>query len=288
MITRYKVAALFANNVHLMVNYSPANYFYIMSLTVLFHKENGVGFITLNRPEKYNSFNRDMSMALQEYLDDCERDEEIRCIYITGSGKGFCAGQDLAEASDPSNVDFERIVREHYNPVIRRFRNIEKPVIAAVNGVAAGAGANLALACDIVLATTSASFIQAFSKIGLIPDSAGTFFLPRLIGMQRAAALMMTADKVTGEEAAAMGMVYKCFPDERFEAESKKMAFYLAQMPTKGIGLTKRLLNHTYDNTLEEQLEMEKDIQVQAGQTEDFKEGVLAFLEKRKPAFKGK
>jgi len=271
-----------------MVIYSRANYFYVMSVTVLFHKENGVGFITLNRPEKYNSFNRDMSLALQEYLDDCERDEEIRCVYITGAGKGFCAGQDLSEASDPSNVDFERIVREHYNPVIRRFRNIEKPIIAAVNGVAAGAGANLALACDIVLATASASFIQAFSKIGLIPDSAGTFFLPRLIGMQRAAALMITADKVMGEEAAAMGMVYKCYPDESFEAESKKLALNLAQMPTKGIGLTKRLLNHTYNNTLEEQLEMEKNIQVEAGHTEDFKEGVLAFLEKRKPIFKGK
>ena len=271
-----------------MVNYSPANYFYIMSVTVLFHKENGVGYITLNRPEKYNSFNRDMSMGLQEYLDDCERDDEIRCIYITGAGKGFCAGQDLAEASDPSNVDFERIVREHYNPVIRRFRNIEKPVIAAVNGVAAGAGANLALACDIVVASASASFIQAFSKIGLIPDSAGTFFLPRLIGMQRAAALMMTADKVMGDDAAAMGMIYKCFPDDNFEAESKKMAVYLAQMPTRGIGLTKRLLNQTYNNTLEEQLEMEKSIQMEAGQTEDFREGVLAFLEKRKPVFKGK
>lgn len=259
-----------------------------MSVTVLFHKENGVGFITLNRPDKYNSFNRDMSMCLQEHLDDCERDDEIRCIYITGAGKGFCAGQDLAEASDPSSVDFEKIVREHYNPVIRRFRHIEKPIVAAVNGVAAGAGANIALACDIVVAAASASFIQAFSKIGLIPDSAGTFFLPRLIGMQRAAALMMTADKVMAEEAAAMGMIYKSYPDEAFEAESKKMAFYLAQIPTKGIGLTKRLLNHTFDNTLEEQLEMEKDIQVQAGQTEDFKEGVLSFLEKRKPEFKGK
>src|ERR1044072_1061445 len=156
-----------------------------MSTTVLFKKADGVAYITLNRPEKYNSVNREMAMALQEYLDDCERDDEVRCIYVTGAGKGFCAGQDLAEASDPKNVDFEKIVREHYNPVIRRFRHIEKPVVAAVNGVAAGAGANLALACDIVVATASASFIQAFIKLGLIPDSAGTFFLPRLVGMQR-------------------------------------------------------------------------------------------------------
>ena len=256
--------------------------------TVLLQKENGVGYLTLNRPDKYNSYNREMALALQGYLDDCEKDEAIRCIYITGAGKGFCSGQDLSEAMNPTPEEFERMVREHYNATILRIRKIEKPVIAAVNGVAAGAGANIALACDIILANESASFIQAFSKIGLIPDSGGTFFLPRLVGMQRAAALMMTGDKVTGTEAAAMGMIYKCFADDVFESESKKMATALAQMPTKGIGLTKRLLNQTFNNSLEQQLDMEKEVQGQAGSTEDFREGVKAFLEKRKPVFKGK
>lgn len=258
-----------------------------MSDTVLLHKENGVGYITFNRPEKYNSFNREMALALQAHLDDCANDGAIRCIYITGNGKGFCAGQDLAEASDPKTVDFEKIVSEHYNPVVQRLRNIEKPIIAAVNGVAAGAGANIALACDIVVANASASFIQAFSKIGLIPDSAGTFFLPRYIGMQHAAALMMLGDKVSAEEAVQMGMIYKAFADEHFEEESKKMAQKLASMPTKGIGLTKRLLNQSYSNNIDEQLALEMKVQVEAGNTHDFAEGVNAFLEKRKPVFKG-
>lgn len=256
--------------------------------TVLLHTDNGVAYLTLNRPEKFNSFNREMSLALQHHLEACEKDNAVRCIYITGNGKGFCAGQDLAEATDPQGPELEKIVAEHYNPIILRLRSIEKPIIAAVNGVAAGAGANIALACDIVVANESASFIQAFSKIGLIPDSAGTFFLPRLVGMQRAAALMMTADKVTAQEAVAMGMIYKSFADDVFEGETKKLAAQLAQMPTKGIGLTKRLLNESYNNSLQQQLEREKEVQVEAGGTYDFKEGVNAFLEKRKPEFKGK
>ena len=255
--------------------------------TVLLHKENGVGYITLNRPETYNSYNRDMALTLQAHLDACAADAEVRCVYITGAGKGFCSGQDLSEAMNPSPEDFERMVREHYNATILRLRNMEKPVIAAVNGVAAGAGANLALACDIVVANYSALFIQAFSKIGLIPDSGGTYFLPRLVGMQRAAALMMTAEKVPAQEAAAMGMIYKAFADDIFEGESKKMAIGLARMPTRGLGLTKRLLNETYNNSLEEQLDREKAVQMEAGGTYDFKEGVHAFLEKRMPVFKG-
>ncbi len=256
--------------------------------TVLLQKENGVGYITLNRPDKYNSFNREMAMELQEALDDCANDDEVRCIYLTGAGKGFCSGQDLAEATNPTPEEFERLVAEHYNATILRIRNVEKPVIAAVNGVAAGAGANIALACDIVLAAAGASFIQAFSKIGLIPDSGGTYFLPRLVGMQRAAALMMTGEKVMAADAVAMGMIYKSFPDEVFEVEAKKMATMLAQMPTRGIGLTKRLLNSTFNHSIEGQLDMEMRTQVIAGSTHDFKEGVQAFLEKRKPVFKGK
>ncbi len=254
---------------------------------IRFHIENNIAHITLNRPEKFNSFNRAMALELQKKLDECNHDKNIRCILLTGAGKAFCAGQDLAEATDPQGVSMETIVEQHYNPIIERLRKIEKPIIAAVNGVAAGAGANIALACDIVLAAENASFIQAFSKIGLIPDSGGTFFLARLVGLQRAAALMMTGDKLTAQEALNMGLVYRVFGNDSFEVETKKFARQLAQMPTKGIGLTKRLLNESFHHTLEEQLLREKQLQVEAGATHDFKEGVQAFLEKRPPVFKG-
>lgn len=258
-----------------------------MSL-ILFSRENQTAVLTLNRPDKFNSFNRDMALELQGYLDECAAEEEIRAVVLTGSGKAFCAGQDLAEATDPQGPPLEQIVSDHYNPIILKIRNLEKPVIAAVNGVAAGAGANIALACDIVLAKESASFIQAFSKIGLIPDSAGTYFLPRLVGMQRATALMMTGDKLSATEAFQMGMIYRVYPDESFEKETMTLASQLASMPTRGFALTKKLLNETYQHTLEQQLAREKDLQVQAGNTYDFKEGVAAFLEKRAPVFKGK
>ncbi len=247
----------------------------------------GVGKITLNRPEKYHSFVREMALQLQNALDECKQKKEVRAILITARGKAFCAGQDLAEAIDPSIPSISKIIQEHYNPIIRKIRTIEKPVVAAVNGVAAGAGASVALACDIVVATESASFIQAFSKIGLIPDSGATFFLPRYVGMQKATALMMTAEPVSAKDAEQMGMIYKAFSDEVFETESWQLVSKLAQMPTKGLGLTKRLLNASNTNNLEEQLNMEDECQVIASNTADFNEGVQAFLEKRKANFKG-
>lgn len=249
---------------------------------------NQVAYVALNRPEVFNSFNREMALSMQAALDQCASDALIRAIVITGNGKAFCAGQDLKEVVSPElNPGFRKILEEHYNPIVQRIRTIEKPVIAAVNGVAAGAGANIALACDIVLASEKASFIQAFSKIGLIPDSGGTFFLPRLIGFQRASALAMTGDKVTAEEALQMGMVYKVVSEESFETSVQQLAEQLAQMPTKALGLTKRLLNESLTNDLNTQLALESDLQIEASESNDYNEGVTAFVEKRKPQFNG-
>ena len=256
--------------------------------SILLKIENSVAWITLNRPEVFNSFNREMALLLQKTLENCNTDATVRAIVITGNGKAFCAGQDLKEVTDPElNPGFRKILEEHYNPIIQKIRTIEKPIIAAVNGVAAGAGANIALACDIVVTTEHASFIQAFSKIGLIPDSAGTFFLPRLIGLQRATTLMMLGDKVTAQEALQMGMIYKIFPVAFFEEEVMDLATILANMPTKALGLTKRLLNQSMNNNLEQQLALESDLQIEASSSNDYKEGVTAFVEKRKPEFKG-
>jgi 2-(1,2-epoxy-1,2-dihydrophenyl)acetyl-CoA isomerase len=254
--------------------------------SILFEIKDAVGYITLNRPDKLNSFNREMALLMQEKLDACKADE-VRCVYITGAGKAFSAGQDLAEVVDPNGAGMEKILSEHYNPIVTRIRKLKKPVIAAVNGVAAGAGANIALCCDIVVATQSASFIQAFSKIGLIPDSGGTYVLPRLIGWQKASALMMLGEKISATEAEKIGMIYKVFADETFEEETKKIAMSLAQMPTKGLAYTKQALNLSFHNTFEEQLQDEDILQQRAAQTKDYKEGVQAFLEKRLPVFKG-
>lgn len=250
--------------------------------------DNHILYIYLNRPDVFNSFNREMSLELQEALDLAYANEDIRVVYLSGKGKAFCAGQDLKEAIDPDGPEIRTILEEHYNPLILRIRKLNKPVIAAVNGVAAGAGANLALACDIVVANEGASFIQAFSKIGLIPDCSGTFMLPRLIGWQRASALMMTADKVSAHEAQQMGMIYKVFANEDFELSSKSLAAQIADMPTKGLVYTKYALNESTHHALEAQLETELKFQILAAQTQDFKEGVDAFIEKRKPGFIGK
>lgn len=243
--------------------------------------------ITLNRPDKFNCFNREMALQMQEALDKAASDKTIRAVHITGEGKAFCAGQDLSEAIDANGPGIVKIVEEHYNPIIKKIRVIEKPVVCAVNGVAAGAGANIALACDIVVAATSASFIQAFSKIGLIPDSGGTFFLPRLIGFQRASALMMLGDKVTAQGALQMGMIYKMCDDNKLQEETISIAKKLSEMPTIGIGLTKRLLNESMFNSLAKQLESEGKLQAEAASSYDYNEGVNAFLEKRKAIFKG-
>lgn len=254
--------------------------------SILFEIKNNVAVITLNRPEKLNSFNREMALAMQKALDDCNS-KEVRAVYITGAGKGFCAGQDLAEVVAEDAPGFNQILSEHYNPIVIRLRNLARPVVAAVNGVAAGAGANLALCCDIVVAAESASFIQAFSKIGLVPDTAGTYFLPRLIGPQKAAALMMLGDKIPASEAERMGMIYKVFPDADFATASFKLAETLAQMPTKALAFIKHMITESADHTLEDQLEMEDHYQQKAAATKDYTEGVLAFMEKRSPKFTG-
>lgn len=254
--------------------------------SILFEIQNGIASLTLNRPEKLNSFNREMALLMQEKLDAC-KSPEVRCVCITGAGKAFSAGQDLAEVVDPNGPGMGRILSEHYNPIITAIRKLEKPVVAAVNGVAAGAGANIALCCDIVVAAQSASFIQAFSKIGLIPDSGGTYTLPRLIGWQKASAVMMLGDKVSAADAEKWGMIYKVFADDVFAAETSRITATLSQMPTRGLAYTKQVLSLSFSNTFADQLHDEDIYQQRAAQTKDYAEGVQAFLEKRQPVFKG-
>ncbi len=256
--------------------------------SILFEIKHAIAYITLNRPEKFNSFNREMALLMQAKLDEAASLHEVRAVYITGAGKAFSAGQDISELVGDDKLEIKQILSEHYNPIVKRIRNMPKPVVAAVNGVAAGASANIALCCDVVLAAASASFIQAFSKIGLIPDSGGTFTLPRLTGWQRASALMMTGDKVAAEEAEKLGMIYKVFNDDIFEEETKKITQKLAQMPTTGLALTKHALNESFSNSWEEQLALEDQYQQKAAATADYAEGINSFLEKRKPEFTGK
>ena len=246
-----------------------------------------IGWITLNRPDKLNSFNREMSLELLDALKKCESDE-VRCVFITGEGKGFSAGQDLAEVTAENGPSIHSILLELFNPIVTRIREIEKPVIAAVNGVAAGAGANIALCCDIVVASQSASFIQAFSKIGLIPDSGGTHTLPRLIGWQKASALMMLGEKVSATDAEKMGMIYRVFPAENFMESARELAVQLAKMPTRGLAFTKKALKASFTNSFEQQLSYEDEYQQKAAATEDYREGVAAFIEKREARFTGK
>jgi 2-(1,2-epoxy-1,2-dihydrophenyl)acetyl-CoA isomerase len=250
----------------------------------------GVLTLTLNRPDVLNSFNLAMARALQEALTDAAADPTIRCVLLTGAGRGFCAGQDLASVTtDPATtLDVGAIVRAQYNPIVRAIWTLEKPVVCAVNGVAAGAGANLALACDIVVASTDASFIQSFCKIGLVPDSGGTWILPRLVGAARAAALVLLGEKLPATTAREWGMIYQTCEPAELREKAMALAVHLASQPTRGLGLTKRALNLALEQGLSAQLDTEAEIQTEAGRTADCIEGVQAFIQKRKPVFTGR
>lgn len=255
---------------------------------ILFEIREHVAHLSLNRPEKLNAFNRTMALELQDQLLACDEIDSVRAVLLTGAGRAFCSGQDLSEFPPGSLPDFEKVIDECYNPVIRLLKTIRKPVLCAVNGIAAGAGANIALACDIVVAVSSASFVQAFSKVGLIPDCAGTFFLPRLVGLQKATALMMLGDKISAAEAERMGMIYACIEENDFTEKTNQLALALAKLPTAALILTRKALLESSTNNLEEQLELEKKFQQKAGHTRDFMEGVSAFLQKRSPLFTGR
>lgn len=258
---------------------------------VLVSLEAGVLLLTLNRPEKLNAFNAEMHQALRQGLERAADESEVRAVLLTGAGRAFCAGQDLAErdvSAGAAPIDLSVSLGSNYNPLVRRLRELPKPVVCAVNGVAAGAGANIALACDLVLAARSARFVQAFSRIGLIPDSGGTYFLPRLVGAARAMGLAMLAESVGAEQAEQWGLIWKALDDERLGAEALALARRLASGPTRGYGLLKKAINASSGNSLDAQLDLERDLQREAGFSEDYREGVSAFKEKREPRFKGK
>ena len=255
--------------------------------SIIFEIKDNIAFITLNRPDILNSFDRQMALTLQTRLDECASLHEIRAVSITGAGGAFSAGQDLAEIAGPDAPGMDKILNERFNPIVTRIRNLPKPVVAAVNGVAAGAGANIALCCDIVLATRRASFIQAFSKLGLIPDSGGTWFLPRLVGWQKAVGMAMLGDKISATEAERMGMIYKVFEDDEFAGAAQALTAVLAKMPTRGLALTKHAFNYSAGNILEAQLLLEDELQQKAALTSDYQEGLHAFITKRAPQFRG-
>lgn len=258
---------------------------------ILLQQRDGVFTISLNRPQVLNSFNSAMAAALRAALQQAAGDVTVRAVLLAANGRAFCAGQDLAEVlpgADGVMPDLGEIIRRDYNPIIRAIRTLEKPVVCAVNGVAAGAGANLAFACDITIAGDSASFIQSFAKIGLIPDGGGTFILPRIVGLQRAAALTMLADKLPAADAKNWGLVFDVVPDAELHDRALALALRLAAMPTRGIALSKRGLNASFGHTLDEQLDLEEQLQREAGRTADYAEGVRAFLDKRKPVFEGR
>ncbi|MDJ1158100.1 2-(1,2-epoxy-1,2-dihydrophenyl)acetyl-CoA isomerase PaaG [Chelatococcus sp. SYSU_G07232] len=260
-----------------------------MEPSVLVERREGWTCLTLNRPDKLNSFNEDMHGRLARALDEASTDDTCRAILLIGAGRGFCAGQDLSDrVGREGPPDLGATIEAFYNPLVRRIRTLRKPVICAVNGVAAGAGANIALACDIVIAARSAKFIQAFSKIGLVPDSGGTFFLPRLVGDARARALAMLAEPVAAEQAEAWGLIWKVVDDESLRDEAQGLAAHLSRQPTQGLALIKEALNASAANDLDTQLDLERDLQRRAGQTPDYAEGVRAFAEKRVPIFTGR
>jgi len=259
--------------------------------SVLVSVAGGVQTITLNRPDKLNALNPDMHDRLRKALEEAADEAEIRAVLLTGSGRGFCTGQDLSERDTSPGappIDLSVSLGSYYNPLVRRMRALPKPIVCAVNGVAAGAGANLALACDLVIAARSASFVQAFSRLGLVPDAGGTYFLPRLVGTARAMGLALLAEKLTAEQAAEWGLIWKVVDDADLVGESRALAQRLAAGPTKGYGHLKRALYASAGNSLDAQLDLERDLQRELGLSEDYREGVAAFKEKRPAKFKGK